>query len=66
MVRLPKSPEGKRELQKKLAQAHIEMIKGYIQKLPWEPDKKVTLYNMVKEEIKKRAESEAKSIDNKV
>lgn len=55
VVRLPQSQEGMVELQKRMALAHVEMIRDYIQKLPWEPDKKVTLFNMVKEEIKRRA-----------
>lgn len=66
VVCLPESQEGMMELQKRMAHAHVEMIKDYIQKLPWESGKKVTLYNLVKEEIKRRAEYEAKVSDCKV
>jgi len=58
IVHKPQTVEGNKTLQNRLALAHVEMLKDYIFKLPWEANKKVTLFEAVKDKIRAEAEKE--------
>jgi hypothetical protein len=58
IVHKPQTVEGNKTLQNRLALAHAEMMKDYIFKLPWEANKKVTLFEAVKDKIRAEAEKE--------
>jgi hypothetical protein len=58
IVHKPQTAEGINNLQHRLALAHVEMLKDYIFKLPWEANKKVTLFEAVKDKIRAEAEKE--------
>ena len=54
-VHLPETEEGIQQLKMKVAELHAEAIMNCIHKLPCEAESKMQLFNLVKDEIKKRA-----------
>ena len=60
IVHKPQTAECINNLQHRLALAHVEMLKDYIFKLPWEANEKVALFEAVKDKIRAETESEKK------
>lgn len=58
IVHKPQTAECINNLQHRLALAHVGMMKDYILKLPWEANKKVVLFEAVKDKIRAEAEKE--------
>lgn len=53
----PETDEGKKLFNERFARAQVDLIKEHIEILPLEPESKLELFDNVKLEFKKRAES---------
>ncbi|MGF7056830.1 hypothetical protein [Brassicibacter mesophilus] len=63
VVHYPETEEGKRMLQERVTELHAQLIINCIDKLSWDKDKKMRLFNEVKKEIKRRANNEQILLD---
>ena len=48
-IRLPETEEGKKELETKLAKAHYQLIKSYIELLPLSDTTKINILENIRE-----------------
>lgn len=54
-VHFPKTQKGKELLRERIAEAHVLMIKEYIEKQQINKEEKIKIWERVKSEIKRRA-----------
>lgn len=60
IIHYPETEEGMQAFRRRFAEAQVQMIKDQILKLDWPPEKKEELFEMVKEEIRIKAEKKKK------